>query len=135
MPSITKTTGARGVDMGHLADLLGRPVSRCDPRSRHDMPDQMKAIAAARAAITGLVDERADNVNAEPADGTILPRHVQIRRAEGERVKRQRIVDETYMESAPYPSERHGDNSTGRMRSMAVRDRVGEELFENDQNP
>ena len=32
------------------------------------MPYQMKMVATAPAAVAGLVDERADNVDTEPAD-------------------------------------------------------------------
>ena len=95
----------------------------------------MKVVAAALAAVTGLVDERADNVDTEPADGALFSRRIQVRRAEGERIERRPIVDETYPEAVRAPPERHGDASTGRMRSMTMRYDVGEELVENDQKP
>jgi hypothetical protein len=93
----------------------------------------MKVVAAARAAVAGLVDERADNVDTEPADRALFSRRIQIRRAESERIERRPIVDETYPEAARSPPERDGDISTGRMRSMTMRYNVDEELFENDQ--
>ena len=95
----------------------------------------MKVVAAALAAVAGLVDERADNVDTEPADEAFFSRRVQIRRDESERIERRPIVDETYPEVARPPPERHGDISTGRMRSMTMRYGVDEELFENDQKP
>jgi len=64
------------------------------------MPHQMNVVAAAFAAVAGLVDERADNVDAEPAGRAFLSCRVQIRRAESEWIKRRRIVDETYPEVA-----------------------------------
>jgi hypothetical protein len=103
--------------------------------SRRDMPHQMKAIAAALAAVAGFVDERADNVETEPAGGALFSRRVQIRRAESERIERRPIVDETDSEAAHPPPERHGDASTPRMRSTTMRYGVGEELVENDQKP
>ena len=99
------------------------------------MPYQMKVVAAALATVAGLVDERADNVDTEPADGAFFFRRVQIRRAVGERIERRPIVDETYPQPARPPPERHGDISTGRMRSMTMRYGVGEEFVENDQKP
>ena len=99
------------------------------------MPYQAKVVAAALAAVAGLVDERADKVDTEPADGALFSRCIQIRRAESERIERRPILDETYPEAARPPPERDGDISTGRMRSMTMRYGVGEELFENDQKP
>jgi hypothetical protein len=96
----------------------------------------MKVVAAVRATVAGLVDERADNVDTEPADGALFSRRVQIRRAaESERIERRPIVDEAYPEAAHPPPERHGDISNTRMRSMTMRYAVGEEFVENDQKP
>jgi hypothetical protein len=92
-------------------------------------------VAAAPAAVAGLVDERADKVDTEPADGALFSRRIQIRRAEGERIESRSIVDETYPEAARSAPQRHGDISTPRMRSMTMRYGVGEELLENDQKP
>jgi hypothetical protein len=99
------------------------------------MPYQMKVVAAALAAVAGLVDERADNVDTEPPDGTLFSCRIQIRRAESERIEGRPIVDKTYSEAPRPPSERHGDASTGRMRPMTMRYGVGEKLIENDQKP
>ena len=60
------------------------------------MPYQIKVVAAAPAAVAGLVDKRADNVDTEPADGALFLRRIQIRRAESKRIERWPIVDETY---------------------------------------
>ena len=95
----------------------------------------MKVVAAARAAVAGLVDERADNVDAKPADGALFSGRVQIRRAESERIEGGPIVDDAYPEAARRPPERHGDACTLRMRSMTMRHGVGEEFVENDQKP
>src|ERR1700747_3094479 len=99
------------------------------------MPHQMNVVAAAFAAVAGLVDERADNVDTEPADGALFCCRVQVRRAESERIERRRIVDETYPEVARPPPERHRDTSTARTRSITMRYGVGEKLFEDDQKP
>src|SRR5215831_11137299 len=99
------------------------------------MPDQMKVVAARTAAIAHLVDQRANNMDAEPADRAIFRRCVQIRRAHGYWIEGRRIVDETYMKAAPSPSEHHRDGSGSRMQPIAMRYSIGEELFENDQNP
>ena len=95
----------------------------------------MEVVAVVLAAVAGLVDERADNMDTEPADWALFSRRVQIRRAESERIERRPIVDETDSEAARPPPERHGDASTPRMRSTTMRYGVGEELFENDQKP
>jgi len=99
------------------------------------MPYQMKVVAAALATVTGLVDERADNVNAEPAEGALFWRRVQIRLPESERIERRPVVDKTNPEVTRPPSERHDDTSISRMRFTTVRHGVGEELVENDQKP
>jgi hypothetical protein len=99
------------------------------------MPYQMKVVAAVLAAVAGLVDERADNVDTEPADGAFFSSRVQIRRAVGERIERRPTVDEAYPQAARPPPERHGDISAGQMRSMTMRYGVGEEFVENDQKP
>ena len=104
-------------------------------RRPRDTPYQPKVVAVALTAVAGLVDERADKVDTESADGALFSRRVQIRGAESERIERRPIVDETYPEAARPPSERDGDISIGRMRSMPMRYGVGEELFENDQKP
>jgi hypothetical protein len=112
-----------------LVQLIRRRI----PHRRRDMPDQMKVVAAAFATVTGLVDERADNVDAEPADGALFSRRPQLRRAERERIKSRPIVDETDSEAARPPPKRHGDASAGGMRSTTMRYGVGEELVENEQ--
>jgi hypothetical protein len=95
----------------------------------------MKVVAAALAAVAGLIDERADNVDTESTDGALFSRRVQIRCAESERIERQPIIDEAYAQASLPPPERHGDASTGRMQSMTMRYGVGEKLVENDQKP
>jgi hypothetical protein len=110
------------------AQLARRP-------QRLDAPHQMKAVAASLAAVAGLVDERADDVDAEPTDGPIFWRLRQIRLVESERIEERPIVDEAYPQTAPAPSQRHGDTADGRMETGPMRYRVGEELFEDDQEP
>ena len=87
------------------------------------------------AAVTGLVDERADNMDAEPADAALFCASLQIRPAESERIERHPIVDEAYPQTASPPPERNGDGSSRRMRPTTMRYGVGEELIENDQKP
>ena len=99
------------------------------------MPYQMKVVAAAFATVTRLVDERADNVDTEPAEGALFWRRVQIRLPESERIERRPVVDKTNPEVTRPPSERHDDISISRMRFTTVRHGVGEELVENDQKP
>jgi signal-transduction protein with cAMP-binding, CBS, and nucleotidyltransferase domain len=99
------------------------------------MPHQMKVVAAALAAVAGLVDQRADKVDTEPADWALFSRRVQIRRAKRERIERRPIVGKTDSEAAHPPPECHGDASTPGMRSTTMRYGVGEELVENDQKP
>lgn len=95
----------------------------------------MEVVAVVLAAVAGLVDERADNMNAEPANAALFRRFLQIRPAESERIERLAIVDEAYPKAAHPPPERHGDGSSQQMRRMTVRYRVGEEFIENDQKP
>ena len=97
------------------------------------MTYQSKVIAATLAAVAGLVDERAEKVDTETADGALFSRCIQIRRAESERIEGRPIVDETYLETSRPPSERHGDASTGRTQSVTMRYGVSEEFVENDQ--
>jgi hypothetical protein len=105
------------------------------PRGWRDVPHQIKVVAATPAAVAGSVDERADNVDAKPADGAFFSRCIEIRHAEGERVESRPVVDESYPEAPRSPPERHSDASTPGMRSITMRYGVGEELFENDQKP
>ena len=65
-------------------------------RRPRDTPYQPKVVAVALTAVAGLVDERADKVDTEPADGALFSRRVQIRGTESERIERRPIVDETY---------------------------------------
>jgi hypothetical protein len=93
----------------------------------------MKVVATALAAVAGLVDERADDVDTEPANGALFSRCVQVRRVESEWVERRPVVNETYPQAARRPPERHGNISIPRMRSTTMRYGVGEEFVENDQ--
>ncbi len=95
----------------------------------------MEVVAAALTAVAGLVDERADNMDAEPANAALFCRLLQIRPAESERIEGRPIVDEADPETARPPPERHGDGSSRRRRPMTMRYGVGEELIENDQKP
>ena len=93
----------------------------------------MEVVAVALATVTSLMDERADNMDAEPANAPLFCRLLQIRPAESEGIERLAVVDETYPEAARPPPERHGDGSSRRMRSVTMRYGIGEELIENDQ--
>ena len=95
----------------------------------------MEVVAAACTAVAGLMDERADNMDAEPANAALFGGLLQIRLAESEGVERLAIVDEAYPKTAPIPPERHGDGSFRRMRPTTMRCRIGEELIQNNQNP
>jgi hypothetical protein len=95
----------------------------------------VEVVAVALTAVASLVDERADNMDAEPANAALFRRPLQIRPAESERIERLAIVDETYPETARPPPERHRDGSSRRMRPMTMRYGIGEELIENDQKP
>jgi hypothetical protein len=92
----------------------------------------VEVVAVALAAVAGLVDERADNMDTEPANATLFRRPFQSRPAEIERLA---IVDKAYPEAARPPPERHRDCSSHRMRTKTVRYRVREELVEDDQKP
>ena len=95
----------------------------------------MEVVAVALSAVAGLVDERADNMDAEPANAALFCRVLQIRPAESERIERHPIVDEAYPQAAFPPPERNGDGSSRRMRPTTMRYGVGEELIEDDQKP
>jgi hypothetical protein len=94
----------------------------------------MEVVAVALSAVAGLVDERADNMDAEPANAALFCRFIQIRLAESERIERHPIVDEAYPQAAFPAPERNGDGSS-RMRPTTMRYCVGEQLIENDQKP
>jgi hypothetical protein len=99
-------------------------------------PHQVELVAVAFTAVAGLVDERADDMDAEAADATLFCLLLlQIRPAESKRIERQSIVDEAYPQAAPLPTERDGDNASRRMRPLTMRYGVGEQLIENDQKP
>jgi hypothetical protein len=83
-------------------------------------------------AVAGLVDERADNMDTEPANAALFRRPFQIWPAESERVEGLTIVDKADPEAVPPPPERHGDCSARRIRPTTMRYGVGEELIEND---
>jgi hypothetical protein len=108
------------------------PASLVTPPGQPDAAYQMEVVAVAFTAVAGLVDERADNMDAEPANAALFCGLLQIRRAESERIEWPAIVDEAYPKAARPPPERHGDGSSRRMRSMTMRYGVGEELIEND---
>ena len=95
----------------------------------------MEVVAVALAAVAGLVDERADNMDAEPTNTSLFCGLLQIRHAESEGIESPAVVDETYPEAARPPPERHGDDSSRRMRSVTMCYGVGEELIEDDQKP
>ena len=60
----------------------------------------MEVVAVAFTAVAGLVDERADNMDAEPANAALFCGVLQIRPAESERIERLAIVEEAYPEAA-----------------------------------
>ena len=95
----------------------------------------MEVVAVALAAVAGLMDERADDMDAEPADAALFSGVFQIRPAESERIERPAIIDEADPEAARPPPKRHGDGSSRRMRRTAMRHGIGEELIENGQEP
>ena len=95
----------------------------------------MEVVAIAFTAVAGLVDERADDMDAEPANAALFCRPLRIRPAESERIERQPIVDEAYPEAASPPSEGDYDRSSRRIWPTTMRYCVGEELIENDQKP
>jgi hypothetical protein len=86
-------------------------------------------------AIAGLVDERADDMDAEPANAALFCGLLQIRPTESERVEGLTIVDEADPKAGRPPPERHRDCPSRRMRTKTVRHRVREELVEDDQKP
>src|ERR1700749_2357839 len=92
-------------------------------------------VAAPFAAVAGLVGERADNMDAEPANAAFFCGIFQIRPAESERVEGLTIVHEGDPKAVPPPPERHGDCAARRIRPATMRYGVGEELIENDQKP
>jgi O-acetyl-ADP-ribose deacetylase (regulator of RNase III) len=71
----------------------------------------VEVVAAAPAAVAGLVNEGADDVDAEPANAALVRRLRQIRPAESERIEGPAIVDEAYTKAARPPPERHRDSS------------------------
>ena len=95
----------------------------------------MEVVAVALSAVAGLVDERADNMDAEPANAALFCRVLQIRPAESERIEGPAIIDKAYPKAARPPPERHGNGSSHRMRPLTMRYGIGEQLIENDQKP
>jgi hypothetical protein len=98
-------------------------------------PHQVEVVAVAFTAVAGLVDERADDMDAEPANAALFRRPLQIRPPESERIERQPIVDEIYPQAASVPPERDCNDYSRRMRPLTMHYGVREELIENDQKP
>jgi hypothetical protein len=109
--------------------------STARPARQLNAPHQMEVVAVALTAVAGLMDERADNMDAEPANAALFCGVLQIRPAESERIERLTIVNEADPEAARPPRERHGDPSSRRMGTTIMGYRIGEELIENDQKP
>jgi hypothetical protein len=95
----------------------------------------MEVVAVALAAVAGLVDQRADNMDAEPANAALFCGLLQTRHVESERIKRLAIVYESHPQAVSPPPERHDHGSARRMRPMTMRYGIGKELIENDQKP
>jgi hypothetical protein len=95
----------------------------------------VEVVAVTFTAVAGLVDERANNMDAEPANAPLFCGLLQIRPAKSERIEGLAIIDEAYPETARPPPEGHGDCSSRRMWPQTMRYHVGEELIENDQKP
>lgn len=112
-----------------------RQTSTAGFAGQPDAPYEMEVVAAALTPVAGLVDERADNVNAEPANAALFCGVRQIRGAESEWIELLPVVDETYPQVPCPPPERHSDAYSRRMRPRTMRYCVGEELIENDQKP
>jgi hypothetical protein len=86
----------------------------------------MEVVALACTAVAGLVDERADYMDAEPPNAALLCGVPHIGRAESQRIERLAIVDEADPEAVPSTPERHGDGSPRRMWPTTMRYGVGE---------
>jgi len=95
----------------------------------------MEVVAVVLAAVAGLVDERANNMDAEPPNTAFFCGVLQIGPTERERIERLAVVDEADPQAVPLPPERHSDGSSRRMRPIPMRYHVREELIENDQKP
>jgi len=80
------------------------------------MTYQSKVIAATLAAVAGLVDERAEKVDTETADGALFSRCIQIRRAESERIERRSIVT-ALVKSSSRMTKSRDRSSSGRPHS------------------
>jgi hypothetical protein len=95
----------------------------------------MEVVAVALAAVAGLVDQRADNMDAEPANAALFCGLLQTRHVESEWIKRLAIVYKSHPQAVGPPPERHDHGSARRTRPMTMRYGIGEELIENDQKP
>jgi len=95
----------------------------------------MKVVPDALPAVVRFVDERADNADAEPTDGALFPRHVQIRPGAGERIEWAPVVDEIDRQQAVSPTEPDSDAAGRRSTFVTMGDDIGEELFENEEKP
>src|SRR5262249_36103523 len=107
-----------------LEMLVAAFVDLIDRRGRlggSNSPQQMEVVALARAAVSGVVDERADDVNAEAPDGALSCRLPQIQRVESQRIERRPVVDETHRETPFSQSERHSDTHTGHTGTSPMR--------------
>ena len=85
-------------------------------------------IAAALPAVAGLVDERAGDGNPEPANRSLFPWRIEIRPRMGERIEGPAVVDQIDRQPVAAPTE-----GGGNALRITVRDDIGEELFEDDE--
>src|SRR6516225_4323194 len=97
--------------------------------------DEDEMIALVVAGISRIIDERPQDVQAEPADLPICPRLVEIRQGADLRVERPAVIGEFNFEPSGLQAEGDLDPARRRFAVIAMIDSVDEQLFEDDQEP
>ena len=92
-------------------------------------------VSAAGAAVARFVDERAQDMQTKPAFRPVGRGLVELRRALRQRVERPAVIAEIDLDPAGLRGERHLDLGLRRPVRIAVMQGVGEQLFEDDQQP
>jgi|SRR6516165_3039842 len=117
-------------DCPRAGGALSRANSARVFRGRRDPPGETKVIAAALSAVACLVDESTDDRNAEPANRSLFARRIEIQSGMGERIEGRAVVDK--IDRQPAAAQAEGGGNALR---VTVRDDIGEELFEDDEEP
>jgi hypothetical protein len=102
----------------------------------HDLSSEDKMVTIAVAGISGVIDERSQDWEAEPADRPICRVLIEIGQGAQQRVEWPAVIAERDLQ--PICIEGKGNSDPAEPRGLtviAVVDGIGEQLLEDDQEP